>query len=234
MSKGVAFALIVYAMLPLALVVSVAIYLWKSRKMPAHKRDLSNSELIKGIGGMLLVLLAGPPLAAAIFYGAAYGLATYMAHPQDAKFAAAAAGCGLLTGLFAVYFTAVNWKVSRWPSTRGRIVSVRVVPAFRRGRSTFYTPGVRYRYEVKGQRYHGDRLRWGGGVYSNVRQFAEDTIAKYPVGSEVDVHYNPQDPKQSVLHRNSYGHYLLWLITASLFALAIIVATGTLRVVNSA
>jgi hypothetical protein len=48
------------------------------------------------------------------------------------------------------------------------------------------------------------------------------------VGSEVEVHYNPQNPGESVLRPHSRWHYLIWLVAAGMFTLAWAVATGRL------
>ncbi len=55
------------------------------------------------------------------------------------------------------------------------------------------------------------------------------TAAKYPVGGEVDVHYNPRNPGESVLRPRSSLHHLLWVVAVALFAFAWALATGRLR-----
>jgi hypothetical protein len=54
------------------------------------------------------------------------------------------------------------------------------------------------------------------------RGYAEKVAAKYPVGSEVDVHYDPKNPGTSAL-RTAGGAGAIWIIFGAaliLFALA--------------
>ena len=70
--------------------------------------------------------------------------------------------------------------------------------------------------------------------------FARRTAAHYPVGSEVEVHYDPQNPGESALHPHSRWHYVPWLIAAGMFALAwagvglapAVLAVATYRIFN--
>jgi hypothetical protein len=79
---------------------------------------------------------------------------------------------------------------------------------------------VRYTYEVNGRQYSGDRLTVGVRISATFSAFAKRAAARYPVGMEVDVHYNPESPGESVLHPLSRWHYLLWLFLAAMLALA--------------
>jgi hypothetical protein len=69
---------------------------------------------------------------------------------------------------------------------------------------------VQYSYEVKGERYEGNRitpgLQWGGTG-------AEKVIDRYPVGARVTVYYDPKNPSEALLERNPPG-YVLWLWVA--------------------
>ena len=55
---------------------------------------------------------------------------------------------------------------------------------------------------------------------SNISWLSRRTLAKYPVGTHVDVHYNPKNPRESVLHPWSAGHAVRLLIAAGFIALA--------------
>jgi hypothetical protein len=65
---------------------------------------------------------------------------------------------------------------------------------------------VRYRYGVDAKTYEGDGIKIGGQT-SMMRALAETLVARYPVGAEVDVYYDPRDPKDAVLepHEQSSG-----------------------------
>ena len=84
-----------------------------------------------------------------------------------------------------------------WPAAEGVILDSTVI-ASREHRQRFRAE-VRYRYEVDGQRYEGDRIRWDDpadfGKYTRARKILD----RYRCGSVVSVHYDPARPGVSVL-----------------------------------
>ena len=60
------------------------------------------------------------------------------------------------------------------------------------------TPIIRYRYRVGGQDLESDQVRIGG-VPLMTRVLAGGLVARYPVGAHVDVHTDPNDPKNALL-----------------------------------
>lgn len=130
-------------------------------------------------------------------------------------------GMGLATLGLAIAYTAMAVQASRWPTTRGRIVAAGV-DAFRqqpRRTRAYFKPSVLYAYEVNGREYLGDRIVTGVVVSSTIPWLAGRTAAKYPVGGEVIVHYNPLKPSESVLHPWSIWVAVPWLIFAGLIGL---------------
>lgn len=100
-------------------------------------------------------------------------------------------------------------ETKAWPSTSGEIRSAEVEEEERRERQDnggyrtryTYTPRVTYAYTIQGVEYTGHRIRAddsGGG-----RDKAYDTINDFPVGSIVDVYYDPSDPSSSVLRQGA-------------------------------
>lgn len=179
-----------------------------------------------GIGCLAAIVVA--PMLAVFFYNHGLGwLRPHLAHPDAAPFVTAAAGFGLLVLLFALSFTSYVWKVSRWPTTTGRIVSSgadayedwrdRLARSYPR---TFHKAAVVYRYEVNGREYLGDRVRLGVVVSATSPGVARRLAAKYPVGREVTVYYDPQRPGESVLRPRSLWHLLIWLVAAGMLYLA--------------
>jgi hypothetical protein len=90
--------------------------------------------------------------------------------------------------------------------------------------SVNYRAAVTYRYEVNGRIYYGDRLTFG--THSSPRVFARRTAAKYPVDSEIKIHYHPLRPGESIVNPHSLSNLIPWLIAAMLFAFAWVTATG--------
>lgn len=96
-----------------------------------------------------------------------------------------------------------------WPSTSGEILSSRVDQDVRQERQdngtirerTTYRADITYSYTIQGVKYTGHRIRaddTGGD-----RDKAYDTVNEYPVGSIVDVFYDPADPGSSVLRQGA-------------------------------
>jgi hypothetical protein len=67
------------------------------------------------------------------------------------------------------------------------------------------TPVVRYRYRTGGQDFEGDRIAVGGQPMMT-RVLAGKLIARYPVGARVDVHVDPNDPKNALLEPAQQGN----------------------------
>ena len=90
-----------------------------------------------------------------------------------------------------------------WPTCEGVVTVARVDSKQERrdGKTTtMYSHHVEYRYTVDDRELTGDRV-WitDGNSSSNMSSFAKNTVAKYPVGMEVTVHYDPAAPAVCVL-----------------------------------
>ena len=96
-----------------------------------------------------------------------------------------------------------------WPSTAGQISESRVAHSTHtdtEGDSTdSYTPYIEYTYQVAGQDYTGRDLTFGFTQgYGNASK-AQAILAKYPVGAQVNVYYDPAEPQKAVLERQAGG-----------------------------
>ena len=61
-----------------------------------------------------------------------------------------------------------------------------------------YKPTVRFTYSVEGVEYQGMRLQFGAPDYDKNSE-AQAQLDPFPVGKEVPVYYNPENPKLAVL-----------------------------------
>ncbi|RCK72143.1 MAG: hypothetical protein ANABAC_2124 [Anaerolineae bacterium] len=87
-------------------------------------------------------------------------------------------------------------------------------------RRTYYAH-VEYSYQVGGVTYQGDKIAFGARKeYSSPKKPREE-IARYPVGAQVRVYYNPENPKEAVLEHHVVGgnFMLIFGILALLIAL---------------
>ena len=175
------------------------------------------------------VLIAGFA-ALAIFANGAAILERLEAHFPKSAFLPgmgffALAGVMLLALLRAARRQAV--EAAGWPVTGGHIVSSTVehyrtrVGGARSGTlTTFYEPVVEYAYRVNGREYHGAQLSFGARVAGS-EELAQAKAAQYPAGTEVVVHYDPDNPSNAVLDlKIAYVRPLLVLALA-FFGLAL-------------
>ncbi|MDO8396581.1 MAG: DUF3592 domain-containing protein [Bradyrhizobium sp.] len=107
----------------------------------------------------------------------------------------------------AIYKTLQVRAAREWPSTPGRVVvsnselrDVKVIDS-ERGRKLEQRnfANITYEYSVSGQKLRNNRVSIGEDRGNF--QVAE-TIAKYPVGTEVTVYYNSRHPREAVLERD--------------------------------
>ena len=85
---------------------------------------------------------------------------------------------------------------------------------------TCYRPEIIYSYEIAGVRYTSDKASGSTRMSSNVEAFARTMAEKYPAGMAVEVHYNPDNPAESVLQPGGRRLLLLWLVPLAVLALA--------------
>jgi len=96
---------------------------------------------------------------------------------------------------------AAKQAAQSWQSTMGTVLSSSV-QSRRSGNSTSTYPVVVYQYQVNGQMHQSQTIK-AGEQFFNVRIIgeAQATSARYPVGAQVLVYYNPANPKESALER---------------------------------
>ena len=87
------------------------------------------------------------------------------------------------------------------------------------------TPIIRYRYRAGGQDIESDQVRIGG-LPLTTRVLAGGLVARYPVGARVDVHVDPNDPKNALLEPAVQGNLASMIAFTILFGLiaAVLVA----------
>jgi hypothetical protein len=96
---------------------------------------------------------------------------------------------------------AVRQAAQSWLSTTGMVL-MSSVQSRRSGNSTSTFPVVVYQYEVNGKTYQSQTIK-AGEQFMNVRILgqADATAARYPIGANVTVYYNPANPAESALER---------------------------------
>lgn len=107
-------------------------------------------------------------------------------------------------GLWAFY---IRCKARAWVDAKGKITKSKVRPVLSRQYSEEFE--VAYRFFVNGEEYYGCNKTPGGFDTTWSISFpglssAQGDKAKYPEGAEVQVFFNPSNPKQNALEQPSY------------------------------
>lgn len=92
-----------------------------------------------------------------------------------------------------------------WPSTSGQVVRTELRTSRGRRSGTTYYVDVFHAYQVGGKDYQGDRYSVNGDASFSTKSRAVDFASSLPAGSEVSVHYDPDDPARSVLRPGGAG-----------------------------
>lgn len=108
-----------------------------------------------------------------------------------------------------------NAKASTsWPTVNARITKSEVEERRgRRGRRTYHA-NIEYAYSVDGKSYTSDRISYGG-----TGEDAEETVARFALGSTHEARYDPANPSESVLVPGvTIFTYLILLLPAACLA----------------
>ena len=134
-----------------------------------------------------------------------------------------AACFGLLALLFFFVSRRQTRQATNWPFVRGRIESstVETLRTTVDGRSrTTFAPAVEYAYEVNGVRYRSRQINLALKI-SGTQGYAEGVVARYPEGSEIDVHYDPANPSSAALENPTGPAWLILAVALFCFGLAL-------------
>lgn len=110
------------------------------------------------------------------------------------------------------------WAVRRWATTTGLVLVSKVVDE---GPDGSCYPTVTYRYQVGGRIYESSHIAVaiGGRNVGFGYKKAERITARFPVGTQIPVYYDPKNPVRSVLMHGD-GNTSLWLLVG-IFALLV-------------
>ena len=114
----------------------------------------------------------------------------------------------------AAYWLRLRQRVLGWPTVRGRVTARTAIQPTDRGRMSSpafrWAPDVRFCYRVNGTDYDGDKtfLPWS---WTNSKVKVDAFLATIP--DEVDVRYDPADPKTSCLFPPANSNALIYGLT---------------------
>jgi hypothetical protein len=185
----------------------------------------------KGVAAIVLVL-------SGIILGGIFGLKglgrfmeTAIHNSGNAPFVTACIGFSLLFALVVFGFQRAAARAETWPTAPGRVEKsdVRSYESIdhdaKTSRSqTMYRPDVVYSYAVAGVQYRGDKVSVSG-MSTNMDAVARRVAARYPVGTKLQVHYNPDNPGESAIDpRLPLAFWLFYLVPVGVLAIGYLAA----------
>jgi len=101
-----------------------------------------------------------------------------------------------------------QFESGKFPSVTGTITHSEL-QTHTSSKGTYYTAVINYLYKVDGKTFMGDTLAF----FENEPGISEQTIVNsHPVGSAVQVYYNPRDPNESLLYPGVVNDDLAWAL----------------------
>ena len=116
----------------------------------------------------------------------------------------------LVGGVFfgiGLWFEIRKLAVAEYVPTEGKIVSAEVGSHRDSDGDTMYEPEFAYTYTADGRQYEGTDYTYTS-ISSSSSGGAHKIVARFPVGSECTVYYDPDDPVDSVLDKEPGGMYV--------------------------
>ena len=190
---------------------------------------LSKRDVLSGcLGGLAMLAVLGLAIYGLAAYGPDFVRAHFPRLHSHAEMPVALVGFGLVVLMFFFAARRAAKQAATWPTVRGKIVKSEVEEYQERDEDsdgrvrwrTAYRPKVEYTYAVNGRELRGNQISYGMTVSAG-KGYAEKVAAKFPVGSEIDVHYDPKEPSNSALTAGGAGATWFILVAAVVvFALA--------------
>ncbi|WP_437187924.1 DUF3592 domain-containing protein [Planctomicrobium sp. SH668] len=207
-----------------------------------------------GVVGLILFILAIAYGVPWMLNYAESRIAPELPHPERGWLVVLSAAAGVFLLWLYAALQIEHTRSRRWPSVKGKILSsgIEAFRELGRGNGSIkpirFRPRVEYEYQVDGRRYQGDRINFGSGMTGAIRSSHREEgvniidrtggragsyapfgwmnrlVLKYPVESEVDVFYNPEQPALAVLETSGTGNFIVMLFAIGFFAFAIALA----------
>jgi Protein of unknown function (DUF3592) len=190
---------------------------------------LTKRDVLSGcVGGLAMLAVLGMAIWGLAAYGPDFVRAHFPRLHSHAEMPVALVGFGLVMLMFFFAARRAAKQAATWPVVRGKIVKSEVEEFQERnedsdGRTrwrTAYRPAVEYAYVANGRELRGNQISYGMTVSAG-KGYAEKVAAKFPIGGEIDVHYDPKEPSNSALTAGGAGvTWIIFVAALAVFALA--------------
>lgn len=143
--------------------------------------------------------------------------------PESILGAVVILGVGLVFLTVALVLLWKCWATESWTETTGEITVSRVAEESKHdaehGTRTFYRARIAYSYEANGTSYEAMKVR-RYDLQSTSRERVKVIQERYPVGVQVVVFYNPENPRQAVLEPGASWFQYVFLAFGFVFTAA--------------
>ena len=120
---------------------------------------------------------------------------------------------GAASGAYLFWALSKSKRVTKRIVTEGTVLESKLLPF-----DDSFEPYVKYQYTVRGKNFTNDKLM-SFSIVSESKFVAKSYLKPYPVGKIIKVHFDRDNPQDSVLEiRNKTRQHVLWAI----FSMAII------------
>ena len=117
-----------------------------------------------------------------------------------------------------------------WIKTRGTITYSDIKKERNSDGKTLYSADIRYKFNVDGEAFSGDKVSFGSGFSSSSASLAKKNLKKYTRLKSVDVYYDPEFPGSSVLEPGGSIWTVIIKYLPLLFSLlGIMLALGSIK-----
>ncbi len=148
--------------------------------------------------------------------------------------AKAASGAMVFVTIFALFWTAFTGlfdaktysdisnqqRAVLFPTTAGQVLQSQVEREHDADGTT-YSADIRFAFEVEGEQFESDSYRFGVTGHSDQSE-ANRAVSKYPVGADVTVYYDPQNPELAILEPGVGGTDFFMLLFLTPFNLVML------------
>ena len=106
-------------------------------------------------------------------------------------------------------------ETKKWPTVKATVLSSEVIRVSSKGSSQF-KPVIRYSFKIDTAEYTSDQYSSTSARGSS--EWAKELIGQYPDNKGITVHYNPADPKESVIETGLQSdNYWMTILSAFFF-----------------
>jgi hypothetical protein len=141
-------------------------------------------------------------------------------------------GFGMLIKLLKNFSKARYSK--NWLSTSGKIISSELdaqTTTDENGyQTTTYIANILFQYMVNDSAFECDCINFDYGIRTSNMRKEQSIVEQYPIGSQVTVYYDPDEPQQAVLEKRVGGAFTTIMISTVFILIGVIVALISLGV----